>query len=333
MLLMQRFRLSNWQCDMAKVTIPLAQAHKFDVKKIGGKALNLGTLVTNHIDVPNGFVVLSTVLSDIRTSNGLDRKIHRHLTELRDSKMKNVDYVSQNLRELVEELEISHHGEEEINAAFQELDANYVAVRSSATSEDQESHSWAGEFDTYTFINASGLMQHIKKCWASLYTPRALMYAYKHNLPFASDMAVIVQQMINSEVSGVCFTKDPGSHDSNLIVIEAIWGLGELLVHGDVTPDRYWIDKRKGIIIDIEEGSQNKKLISYKGKKLQKNIDKEEQKNQKLTGEAIMIVAKTASRIEKVMQAPQDIEWSFSDKNLYIFQTRPITGANPHSSY
>lgn len=319
-------------CDMTNVTIPLAQAHRLDIKEIGGKALHLGTLVANHITVPNGFVILSSVLNDIRTSSGLDRKIHRLLTELRDSKMKNVDYVSQNLRELVEEVEISHHVESDIKTAFQELDANYVAVRSSATCEDQESHSWAGEFDTYTFVNASGLIQHLKKCWASLYTSRALMYAYKHNLPFASDMAVIVQQMISSEVSGVCFTKDPSSHDTNLIVIEAIWGLGELLVHGDVTPDRYWIDKRKGIILDIEVGSQNKKLISYREKKLQKNIVKEEQKNQKLTGEAIMIVAKTASKIEKIMQAPQDIEWSFSGKNLYIFQTRPITDSNPHSS-
>lgn len=319
-------------CDMAKVTIPLAQAHKLDVRDVGGKVSHLGTLVANHITVPNGFVILSSVLSGIRTSSGVDRKIHRLLTELRDSKMKNVDYVSQNLRELVEEVEISHHIESEISAAFQELDADYIAVRSSATCEDQESHSWAGEFDTHTFVNASGLMQHIKKCWASLYTSRALMYAYEHNLPFASDMAVLVQQMINSEVSGVCFTKDPSSHDTNLIVIEAIWGLGELLVHGDVTPDRYWIDKGKGIILDIEEGSQNKKVISYKGKKLQKNIVRKEQKNQKLTGEAIMIVAKTASKIEEIMQAPQDIEWSFSGKNLYIFQTRPITGANPHSS-
>ncbi|MBI3250580.1 MAG: PEP/pyruvate-binding domain-containing protein [Candidatus Andersenbacteria bacterium] len=314
---------------MTKVTIPLAQVHKFDVQEVGGKALPLGTLVTNHINVPKGFVILASVLSDIRTSDGLDKKIDSLLTELRDSKMKNVDSVSQSLRKVLEELKIPHHIESAISAAFQELNTDYVAVRSSASCEDQENHSWAGEFDTYTFVNAGGLMQHIKKCWASLYTSRALMYANKHNLPFANDMAVLVQQMINSDVSGVCFTKDPSSDDSNLIVIEAIWGLGELLVHGDVTPDRYWIDKKKGIILDIEVGSQNKNLNSYKGEKLQKNIIRKEQKNQKLTGEAIMTVAKTASKIEKIMQASQDIEWSFFGKHLYIFQTRPITGSNP----
>lgn len=316
---------------MKKITIPLSQVQELTVKEIGGKALPFGTLVTNRITVPNGFVILSSVLSDIRTSNGLDNKIQHLLAELRDSKMKKIDYVSQKLREFVEEVEIPQDFESEIKTAFQEIDADYVAVRSSATAEDQEAHSWAGEFDTYTFIDARGLMQHVKKCWASLYTSRALMYAYKHNLPFASEMAVIVQHMINSEVSGVCFTKDPRSHDSNLIVVEAIWGLGELLVHGDVTPDRYWIDKTKRMILDIEVGSQNKKLINDKGKKLQKNIVKEEQKNQKLSGEAIMDVVKMALKIEKIMQAPQDIEWSFFRGKLYIFQTRPITGSNPNS--
>ena len=313
---------------MTKTTVPLAQAHNLDVREIGGKASHLGTLVANRITVPDGFVILSSVLSEIKTSNEIDEEIHILLTQLRDSRMQKVDNVSQELRKLVEEAKISHHLESEIAASFQELGAKYVAVRSSASCEDQETHSWAGGFDTFTFVSADNLIQHVKKCWASLYTSRALMYAHEHDLPFASDMAVLVQHMINSEVSGVCFTKDPSSNDSDLIVIEAIWGLGELLVHGDVTPDRYWFDKRKGIILDVEAGSQNKKLISDNSRKLQKNIVSKEQKNQKLTGEEIIAVAKTASTIEGIMGVPQDIEWSFSDKNLYIFQTRPITGAN-----
>lgn len=309
---------------MANIVIPLARAHRFTVKEVGGKALPLSLLAANRITVPDGFVILSSALNDIKKSHGLDKKIHRYLIKLRDSKMDDVENISTNIRKLLEGIDMPHNIESAIQEAFQGLNTEYVAVRSSAACEDQKNYSWAGEFETYTVVNAHDLMRRIKQCWSSLYTPRALMYAYEQDLIFANDMAIIVQPMIDSDVSGVCFTKDPNDNDPNILIIEAIWGLGELLVHGDVTPDKYWVNKKDGIILDVEIHPQKELATSHRGKHRQK-ITKTAQMNQKLRGEEIMTVAQTAATIERIMRCPQDIEWSFSHNNLYILQARPIT--------
>lgn len=311
---------------MADIIAQLKQAHQLDIKSVGGKAYPLGFLTENNINIPNGFVVLSSVFNTLRKNAALDIQIESLLHKLQKERMNNVDEVSKDIRKLLESVTIPDNVESTILDAFTTLNTKYVAVRSSSASEDQEKYSWAGEFETYTFITKNNLVQNIIRCWASLYTPRALMYAYKHNLPFASDMAVLVQQMIESEIAGVCFTREPNGADDNVLLIEAIHGMGELLVHGDVTPDRYWVNKKEDIILDIEISSQKKMINSVLNNiKIVENSKSDEQK---LNGENIIELARTAIEIEKLMGKPQDIEWAFFNNQLFIIQARPITGSN-----
>ncbi len=310
---------------MSDAVIQLNQAHQLDIKSVGGKSYPLSFLAGKNINVPNGFVVLSSVFNDIRKNTGLDTQIESLLHNLREKKMNNVDETSKSIQKLAESITVPSDVESAILGSFDILNSVHVAVRSSSASEDQKKYSWAGEFETYTFVTKNNLIKNIIQCWASLYTSRALMYAYKHNLPFASNMAVLVQQMIQSDVAGVCFTREPNNAD-DVLLIEAINGLGELLVHGDVTPDKYWVNKKEDIILDIEVSSQ-KKLIAGVLDNV-KTIENTKSDQQKLSGEIIIELAHTAIEIERMFGQPQDIEWALFNNRLFILQARPITGIN-----
>jgi len=311
---------------MPNKILQLNQAHTLDMQSVGGKAYPLGLLVSKNINVPNGFVVLSSVFSDLKNSDGLGKKIDSLLRELRERGMNKTEEVSGRVRELVESAAVPKDVETAILETYDALNVEYVAVRSSSVSEDREQYSWAGEFETYTFVTRDDLIQQVVRCWSSLYTPRALMYAYKHNLPFASDMAVLVQQMIPSEAAGVCFTREPDGSDDDALLIEAIHGLGELLVHGDVTPDKYWVNKKENLILDVEVGNQKKIIASTLHNAT--IIDDVHGVQQKINGEVIVELSRTAVAIEKLMGKPQDIEWALFNNQLFILQSRPITSLN-----
>lgn len=304
---------------MPNIVTPLNEAYKLDTKTIGGKAYPLSFLIKKNVRIPQGFVVFSSAFETLRRSNGLYSQIESLLRELREKQMNNVDKISNQIQILVASIIVSKEMESEILNAFDSLGTKYAAVRSSSSSEDQEHYSWAGEFETYTFVTKANLIENIVRCWASLYAPRALIYAHKHGLPFASDMAVLIQKMVESKTAGVCFTQEP-NNTGDVLLIEAINGQGELLVHGDVTPDRYWISKSDEIILDIEVGSQKKIISGTQG-----ILSTVQGSQQKLSGKHIIELTRTAVHIEKLMNKPQDIEWAYADDQLFILQTRPIT--------
>ncbi len=245
----------------------LNQLSKNDVKIAGGKGASLGELIQAKFRVPPGFVVLSSAFENFFK------------------------------KEFPEELS------KEILSDFDKLKSKYVAVRSSATAEDSKIDAWAGQLESYLNITKKDLLKNIQKCWASLYTPRAMFYRAERGLTKKQvSVAVVIQKMVNSEVSGVCFTVHPVTQDKNQMIIEAIYGLGENLVQGIITPDSYVIEKDTINIIDV-------------------NI----QDKQKLSEKQIKELAKICLRIEKHYKSPQDIEWALEKNKFYITQSRPIT--------
>ncbi|MCX6813860.1 MAG: hypothetical protein NT078_01395, partial [Candidatus Azambacteria bacterium] len=196
----------------------------------------------------------------------------------------------------------------EILAEFRKLKTKYVAVRSSATTEDSSSAAWAGQLESYLNTTEKNLLENIKKCWFSLFTPRAIFYRYEKKLYKQKiSVAVVIQKMIQSEISGVCFTVHPVTKDTNQMVIEADYGLGEAIVGGKITPDTYLINKK-----NIGVGHLYLVSKSIQGK-------------QKLSDKQMLKLAKICQSIETHYKKPQDIEWAFEKEKFYIVQSRPIT--------
>ncbi len=189
----------------------------------------------------------------------------------------------------------------EILVEFKKLKTKYVAVRSSATAEDSSTASWAGQLESYLNVTEKNLIKSIEKCRASLYSPRAVSYRKQKGLNKQKiSVAVVIQKMVQSETSGICFTANPVTGDRNEMVIEAASGLGEAIVGGKITPDTYTISNKLSIS-DIDIGNR------YSYPKL------------------ILKLAKLCLKIEKLFKYPQDIEWAFAKGKIYILQSRPIT--------
>ncbi len=284
----------------------LNQLNKNDVHTAGGKGANLGELVKIRMPVPEGFVVLASAFERFLEETDVNVEIEAMWRRINIKDIESVEENSEILRDLIIKAEMSEGLEKEISDAFKKLGIKYVAVRSSATAEDSKIDAWAGQLETYLNTISQNLIANIKKCWASLYSPRALFYRVKRGLKRKQvSVAVVVQEMVQSEISGVCFTTHPVTKDKNQMIIEAVWGLGEALVSGKVTPDSYVVDERNFKILDV-------------------NVNPPKSK-QKLSESQIIKLARLCQKIEAHYKSPQDIEWALSKNKFYILQSRPIT--------
>ncbi|MEM4147042.1 MAG: pyruvate, water dikinase, partial [Metallosphaera sp.] len=226
--------------------------------------------------------------------------------------------------------------EEMINSSYNEL-ANMagkevlVAVRSSATAEDIENASFAGQQDTYLNVNRSNIIEAVKLVWASLYNERAIEYRKSKGIDSSKvEMAVVVQKMVNSKSSGVMFTLNPSNGDRNLIVIESSWGLGEAVVGGKVTPDEIVISKSNLKILDKRISKKNLKIVYDKGRNIEVHLEGEESEKPSISDEEALELAKLALKIEAHYGTPMDIEWAIDSDlkfpdNVFIVQARPET--------
>jgi len=230
------------------------------------------------------------------------------------------------IRDLVMNKKMPKSMQQEILKEFKKLKVKYVAVRSSATAEDSKIDSWAGELETYLNTTEKNILQNVKKCWASLYTPRALFYRIERKMRRKSvSVAVVIQKMIQSEVSGICFTVHPITKDRNQMIIEAGYGLGEAIVGGMITPDAYVVEKDSLTLLDININEQEKMIKWVKNKNQNITVPKAKQAKQKLKNSEIIKLSKIVRNIEKHYKSPQDIEWALAKGKLYITQSRPIT--------
>jgi phosphoenolpyruvate synthase/pyruvate phosphate dikinase len=302
---------------------------------VGGKAIGLGSLLREGLRVPHGFAVGTHAYREFVAETGLDRAIHELLqgTESLEAQAE----ASERIRLLFEERELGATLRDELARAHEGLGGDGrlpVAVRSSAISEDATEASFAGEHETYLWIQgADAVAQAVVRCWASLFTPQALSYFCRVDLRAdETAMGVVVQTMVAAEAAGVMFTIDPVTGDRSQISIEGSFGLGQAVVAGEVTPDRYTVDK---VTLEIRSRTLSPKQIAYRfdpehGHVRLVDVPYEEQKLACLSNEEAVEVATLGKRVEQALGAPQDIEWAIgpgaSDtRELFLLQTRPET--------
>ena len=313
-----------------------------DVATAGGKGASLAEMFNKKFPVPPAFIVTAQAFG--KFIGGVRDEIENIIDKTDVDNTKELTEASKKIREIIEREEMPKEMEEEIIEAYETIGTErhhvktghdaitsstkpvFVAVRSSATTEDLVSASFAGQQET--FLNIKGkekLLQAIKKCFSSLYTPRAIYYREKRGFKGVKALlAVVVQKMVNSEKSGVMFTKNP-IHDSDDIIIEAVFGLGEGIVSGKIKPDNYTVS-RKGEILDKKVADKKKALIkSSSGATEETRLTEEKSKQQVLTDNEIGRIADLGVQIENHYKKPQDIEFAIEARKVYIVQSRPIT--------
>ncbi len=298
---------------------------KSDVAIAGGKGASLGEMTQAGIPVPEGFVLLSSAFERFIEETHLDVEIDSILHKVKHDDINTVENASEQIKVLILNSETPKDITEEVVKNFKKLGAKYVAVRSSATSEDSASAAWAGQLDSYLNTTKADLLENVKKCWASLFTPRAIFYRFEKDLHKQKiSVAVVVQKMVESEVSGIAFSVHPVTQDYNQLIIEGAYGLGEAIVSGQITPDSYVVEKEPRRIIDKNITKQEKGLYKIKGG----GNEWREVKNgerQKLNDKEILELSELILRIEKHYDFPCDIEWAREKGKFYIVQSRPIT--------
>ena len=300
---------------------------KGDAAIAGGKGASLGEMMQAGIPVPPGFVVLSEAFERFAQDSDLTQEIDAVLDTVDINATHTVEEASVKIQAMILDKEIPKDIADEVMSAFKELGADYVAVRSSATAEDSATAAWAGQLDSFLNTMEDSLLENVRRCWASLFTPRAIFYRFEKNLheQFIS-VAVVVQKMVNSEKSGIAFSVHPVTEDPNQLIIEAGFGLGEAIVSGQITPDSYVVTKDPREIIDINVSTQTRALYRKEnGGNEWKELTEEEGGKQVLSGQEITELSDLVIGIEIHYGFPCDIEWAYEDKKFYIVQSRPIT--------
>ncbi len=315
------------------------QCEKSQHARVGGKCASLGAMIQAGAPVPPGFAVTTDAYSVMMATNDLGAHIQQHIGELDFARLADEEAISRHLRGIIEQTPIPFEIENAIRDAYAEMCETYameipVAVRSSATAEDLPGASFAGQQDTFLWIvGADNVVTHVRKCWSSLYTARAI--SYRHDNGFPHDkvlMSVGVQKMVNARAAGVAMTLNPINGDRSKIVIDASWGLGETVVGGIVTPDNFVVDK---VIFEIVGRTISDKHIEIvadvAGRKvIEREIESERRALPALTDAEVIAVAKIAKRAEKFYSAPQDVEWALDAElstpdNVVVLQSRPET--------
>lgn len=313
---------------MKNLILLLSKISKADVALAGGKGASLGEMLSAGIPVPPGFVITAQAFEQFLSDTDLAGDINAQLKKVNYHDTNSVDRYSNVIRDMIADTPFPLDLQSHIKRHFSKLGAKYVAVRSSATAEDSTTASWAGELETYLNTTDKTLINNVKKCWSSLFTPRAIFYRHEKKLLESKvSVAVVIQKMIQSEVAGICFTVHPVTKDRSQMIIEAGYGLGEAVVSGQITPDAYVINKRQMSVVDINI-SQQERQIKQKGISGDNKwvaVPKSQQARQKLTKPQIVKLATLCLKIEQHYGSPQDIEWALAKGRFYITQSRPIT--------
>ncbi len=315
-----------------KYLTKLQELKKEDVKTGGGKASNLGELLRGGFRVPGGFCVNSDGFWQFMKYNNIINEIDRVVNAAKDDKTTELSQQIEALKNAI--ITGSYPGDlrAEIESLYNELPkGKKVAVRSSATAEDLKEASFAGQQETYLGVcGIDELLNKIKECFASLYDARAVLYRQK--MGFNSTdvaLAVIVQEMINSDVSGVSFTENPVRRNSDEIMINASYGLGESIVSGQVNPDIFIYSKSKSEIVMKTLGSKQISIFTnaQNGTDTIETVE-EKRKSYSLTDEQIVELSDVSKKIEDMYKMPMDIEWAYENGKLYILQARAVTTLN-----
>ncbi len=303
------------------------------VSTAGGKGANLGAMLRAGLPVPPGFVITVDAFDRSLASTEAAERVRQRLAEVDPNDVTGWERAAAGLQKIVEGVEVPTDVRSAIAGAYAELshrhgtDAELVAVRSSATVEDATTVSFAGMFRS--FLNVRGpdeLLERVRQCWGSLFTARSLAYRSRQQLREAQHIAVIVQRMVNAEKSGVLFTVDPATGSTGHLVIEAAWGLGEPVVSGQVTPDRYVVDKGTLKVVERVLGRKQFKLVrSPAGPTERIELDEASAMAPALSDDEIARLAQLGLKDEARGGRPQDAEWAIEGGEIFLVQTRPVT--------
>ena len=324
-----------------KYTLFFKEATPTDYPKLGGKGASLASMSAAQFPVPIGFCITTDAYQEVLELSGLKQQILERVKDISFDNMAQLEHISSEIREIVLKMAMPTSISTAIKTAYQELcsltnsnDDLPVAVRSSANAEDMPDASFAGQQDTYLWVvGENAVLEHVKRCWASLFTARAINYRNDHKI--AEDevlMSVVVQKMVNAKCAGVAMTLNPLTGDRSKIVIDASWGLGEAVVSGEVTPDNFLVDKV--MLTVLKSNIQNKHIEHIPDRATKKVIINEINDTRatqpSLTPDEIKNLCKMAKVVEKHYGCPQDIEWAIDfdlpeGENLTLLQSRPET--------
>lgn len=302
---------------------------KTKLAMVGGKGANLGELSgIAGVHVPGGFCITSKVYKEIIRSSDEVNALLDQLATLKIDNRKDIGKTGEKIRKAIEKIQIPKDIANEITRHLDEKNA--FAVRSSATAEDLPTASFAGQHDSYlNIIGKEAILKHISKCWASLFTDRAVIYRLQNGFDHRKvELAVVVQQMVFPQAAGILFTADPANGNRKMLSIDAGFGLGEAMVSGMVNADNYKVCNSEV----IDKKISTKKLAIYalkNGGTKRQEIEFERQNKQVLTDDQILQLERIGRQIEEHFGHPQDIEWALADEIFYIVQSRPITTLYP----
>ncbi|MBU0536515.1 MAG: hypothetical protein KKE20_06100 [Nanoarchaeota archaeon] len=298
---------------------------KEDIPLVGGKGANLGELASIGLPVPDGFVITARAYDRFITEAGIKDKIQKLLSGLDVEDTERLNKIAGEIRELILDSSMPAGLIAEIEKQYSKMN-DFVAVRSSATAEDLPDASFAGQQDT--FLNIKGndqVLDAVKRCFASLFTPRAIYYREKNK--FAHDnvyLAVVVQKMVNADKAGVIFSVNPVTNNREEIIIEGAYGLGESVVSGELTPHSYIIHKESHELKEKNIGKLDWGYFRGESGKTEKR-DIEHGHIEILSEKEAKALTKFTKDIEKHYGIPMDIEWAIEAGKVYILQARPVT--------
>src|SRR5215207_7415389 len=299
------------------------------LSEIGGKGQSLARLASAGLPVPNGFHITTAAYDDFIAENDLEDQIKAQLATLSNPAPEATDQVASAIAELITSHEILPAIAADVERAYQQFGSLPVAVRSSATTEDLPDASLAGQQET--FLNVSGidqLLEAVQHCWASLWTARAIAYRGQHQIQSDKiSLAIVVQELIDADASGIVFTADPVTGDDSVIEINAAWGLGEAVVGGQVTPDRMTVERSSGRIMRTVINTKTIMTQLTDGGTTSQAVSSDRQDAPALTVPQAQRLVDLAIMVEDIFKDPMDIEWCRRGDQLFILQARPITTA------
>jgi phosphoenolpyruvate synthase/pyruvate phosphate dikinase len=310
-----------------RYVLTLSEINETNLPEVGRKAAGLGILMRAGIAVPAGFCLRTEAYEDFLAVNDLDDLINSSLSRLRAGE--SAALLGEEIRREIRAAEIPERIGEEIGRALQSsgLESTPVVVRSTATAEDLAESSFAGQYES--FINITGkdqIIGRVKECWASLWNERAIVYRRQRALDNQPDkMAVIVQRMVNPEISGVMMTANPISGIQSEIILTASFGLAESIVSGFVTPDEYHIDKTNIEILSKSIADKKVESVPLPGGLIRRRpLSIERRRKQALPDPQVLTLSRMAIVIEELFGGPQEIEWSLEEGQFYFLQSRPL---------
>lgn len=308
-----------------------------DLDTVGGKAASLGELTAAGLPVPPGFVVTADTYRTFIETAEIGEELFGALNTDPDDD-DGLASAASRARELIIETPLPKSVRDDIVTAYRSLGGDgdaqtsepFVAVRSSATAEDLPDSSFAGQHGTYLNVTEELLIQRVKECWASLFSERAVHYRNNNGFDHAAvDIAVVVQQMVDAEKSGVMFTRHPSTGDRQIIV-EAAWGLGEAVVSGTVSPDHYVIDPETATVVESTIADKKQQMVKdpETGETAIQPVPDADRTAQVITDAEIERLVELGGLVETHYNSPQDVEWAILDGEVFMLQSRPITTIN-----